>query len=31
MFVDLWGDMLLYKGSERTKTKFKERAEIEMY
>lgn len=23
--VDLWGDMLLYKGSERTKIKFKEK------
>lgn len=29
--VNLWGDMLLYKGSERTKTKYKERGPLDLY
>lgn len=29
--VDLWGDMLLHKGSERTKVKFKERGSLDLY
>ena len=29
--VNLWGDMLLYKGSERTKIKFKERGPLSQY
>lgn len=29
--INLWGDMLLYKGSERTKIKFKERGSLNLY
>ena len=29
--VDLWGDMLTHKGSERTKTKYKERGCLTLY
>ena len=31
LYVDMWGDMLLAKGSERTKAKFKERGTIDLY
>lgn len=31
LVVDLWGDMILYKGSERTKIKFKERGPLNLY
>ena len=31
IYVDLWGDMLLAKGSERTKAKFKERGTLDLY
>lgn len=29
--VDLWGTMLMYKGSERTKVKFKEKGCLDLY
>ena len=29
--IDLWGDMLTHKGSERTKTKYKERGSLSLY
>ena len=29
--VNLWGDMLLYKGSERTKAGYKERGKLDLY
>ena len=29
--MNLWGDMLMYKGSERTKAGFKERGSLSLY
>jgi len=31
MVVDIWGDMIIQKGSERTKAKFKERGTLQLY
>ena len=29
--VNIWGDKILYKGSERSKIKFKEKYQLELY
>ena len=29
--IQLWGDMLMHKGYERTKVKFKERGSLSLY
>ena len=29
--VNIWGDSILYKGSERSKIKFKEKFNLELY